>query len=99
MVGVTMPQNPRGADGEFPERVEKGKSGVGWVGMRCEKACRMPLVRQSRGTPEKTASRGGNHQRKAVLAHVFHKARDESAQGWSSWDGHRWAADEPVVPK
>lgn len=66
--------------------------------MRCEKVDRMPLVRQLRDIPEKTASRGGSHQREAVLAHVFHKARDEFARGLSSWDGHRWAADERVVP-
>ena len=79
MGGVTMLESPRGADGVFPERVEKGKLGVGWVGMRCAKTYRMPLVRQSRGTPETTASRGGSHQREAVWAHVFHKAQDEFA--------------------
>ena len=99
--GVTTPQNPRGADGEFPEMTEKEKSGVGWSGMGREKAHRMPLVRRSKkDNPEKVASRGGSRRREAVLlvALVFHKVRDEFARGWSSWGGHCWAADEPAVP-
>ena len=96
--GVTTPQNPQGADEEFPEMAEKEKTGVGCVGMGREKAYRMPLVRRSKGIPEKGASRGGSHRREAVLAYVFHKARDGDARGSSSCDGHFWAADELAVP-
>ena len=78
--------------------VEKEKSDVGWVGMEHEKAYRMPLVRRSKGIPEKGASRGGSHRRVAVLALVFHRAQDEDARGLSSCDGHCWVADEPAVP-
>jgi len=97
--GVTAPQNPKGGDGEFLEMAEKENSGVGWVGMGHEKVHRMPLVRQSKGIPEKAASRGGTHRREAVLALalVFHTALDGFARGVSSWDGHCWVADEPAV--
>lgn len=78
--GVTTVQNPRGEDGEFPEIVEKGKSGVGWVGTGREKTDRVLLVRQPEGIPEeKAVSRGGSHRREAVLRLVSHKARDGTA--------------------
>jgi len=95
--GVTTPQNPGGGDGEFPEMAEKENSGVGWVEMGDEKAHRMPLVRQSKGIPEKAASRGGSHRREAVLVLAFHTVRYGFARGVSSWDGHCWVADEPAV--
>jgi hypothetical protein len=78
--GVPTTQNPRGGDGEFPEMAEKEKSGVGWIGTGGEKAHRMPLVRQPKSIPEeKVVSRCGSYRREAVLAVVFHKARDRFA--------------------